>query len=57
MNTIEELELPDWPPIAVGAVILAIGVLLCVVGLCRVVTVSTTWCWKKLNKEPRTDRG
>lgn len=60
---IEQMDLPDWPPIAVGAVILLIGMLLCVIGLCRVVVVGVSWCWLSCKgildsskKEPR-ERG
>lgn len=55
-SAIENLQLPDWPPIAVGFVILLIGMLLCVIGLCRVVVIGASWCWHKVKKEPR-ERG
>lgn len=56
MNTIENLQLPDWPPIAIGLVIICIGALLCVVGVCRVIVLGVKWIVARIKKEPR-ERG
>lgn len=55
MNT-EDLELPDWPPLAIGAVIICIGLLLLVIGACKFAVDGVSWCWHKAKKEPR-ERG
>lgn len=57
MNTIENMELPEWPPLAIGAVIICIGLLLLVIGVCKVTIDGLSWCWARLKKEPRTHRG